>query len=100
MANNTLEFVNLCVAARKGELEHVKQALHADRDLVHSVNNYGRTLLHWSARNGHTAVVQFLVEQGKAELDAIDKDGVTALHSAADEGHLDGCHQVLDAMWG
>jgi len=40
-----------------------------------------------AAGKGHLTVVQYLCEQG-ADKEARGKDGMTALHEAAQEGHL------------
>ncbi|KAJ8122120.1 hypothetical protein O1611_g9924 [Lasiodiplodia mahajangana] len=49
-------------------------------------NRHGRTLLMEAARDGDEVVVQLLLE-GKADANALDKNGCTALMYAAPEGH-------------
>jgi ankyrin repeat protein len=42
--------------------------------------------LWWAARNGHEAVVKLLLETGKVEVDAKDRDGWAPLWCAARNG--------------
>jgi hypothetical protein len=54
-------------AARKGDMEKVKALLKGSPDLVFSRDSTSRTPLHWSAREGHLAVVEWLLAR-KAEV--------------------------------
>ena len=47
----------------------------------------GKTPLHAACRNGHDEVVVHLLETGKADVKAKDKDGNTPLHAACRNGH-------------
>ncbi|KAK1770501.1 ankyrin repeat-containing domain protein [Phialemonium atrogriseum] len=54
---------------------------------IDAKDGYGKTPLHWAAKNGHKAIARLLVEKG-AEIDAKDGyDGRTPLHWAAKNGH-------------
>ena len=46
------------------------------------------TVLHYAARRNKLDVVQWLVEHGKANVEATNKDGMTVLHWAA-QNNLD-----------
>jgi len=46
-----------------------------------------KTPLLWAAENGYEAVVKSLLETGKAEIDAKDRDGWTPLQLASRNGH-------------
>ena len=42
-----------------------------------------------AAQNGHTEVVRFLVEEGKADVDKVNKKNQTPINIAAYNGHLE-----------
>ena len=66
-------------------LDHflLKLKVHVD-----TKNNYGNTPLHQAAINGHSDVVQHLLDRG-AGIDTKDNDGVTPLRLAEGKGHAD-----------
>jgi ankyrin repeat protein len=47
-----------------------------------------RTAVHWSARNGHLRVLQWLVSDAGSLADVATADGTTPFHLAAWQGHL------------
>ena len=49
----------------------------------------GRTPLHWAARNGHLAVVEYLVDHCQVNLEDATIDGTTAFCWACWQNHLD-----------
>ena len=72
-------------AARKGDIEAVKQHLAAGRN-VNAKDDKGRIPLHRAAREGHKEVAELLIANG-AYLNAKDKEGKTPLYHAARWGH-------------
>ena len=61
-------------AARRGDLEKVKELLRDDPDLVFSKDGCDGTPLHAAAEGGHKNVVDLLLAS-KAEINAKDKYG-------------------------
>ncbi|KFY39666.1 hypothetical protein V495_05813 [Pseudogymnoascus sp. VKM F-4514 (FW-929)] len=59
-----------------------KNCLHID-----ARDSKGRTPLSWAAMKGHTATVEWLVEQDNVVADSKDNDNQTPLSHAADGGH-------------
>ncbi|EQC26670.1 TKL protein kinase [Saprolegnia diclina VS20] len=62
-----------------------------------ATNENGETALHFAAANGHTAIVQTLLENDKSLLGLCDQSGNTALHVAAEKakkGHVDAVNKV------
>ncbi len=58
------------------------------------VNN-SRTSLHCAAYGGYSDCVSTLLEEGRADVNKQDAEGVTALHWACSVGHLDTIQQLL-----
>lgn len=52
-------------------------------------SSYGQQALHYAARRGNLKVVQVLLREGKAEVNAKDNENSTPLHAASQEGKLD-----------
>ncbi len=71
----------LIVAAALGKFEEVKFLLDSERDVVSNA-------LYAAARNGHTEVVEYLLDHG-ATIDTRGFFGGTGLHWAAINGHRD-----------
>jgi len=96
----------LIIAAGLGKLEQVKEIVASGRDLsahrrrgapdspddhwpadsAHIVGDVLSDAMHSAARNGHTEVVEYLLDQG-AQIDAKGVFGATGLHWAAINGH-------------
>eukprot|EP01138_Halocafeteria_seosinensis_P002427 gb/GECG01002484.1/.p1 GENE.gb/GECG01002484.1/~~gb/GECG01002484.1/.p1 ORF type:complete len:250 (+),score=20.10 gb/GECG01002484.1/:1-750(+) len=56
---------------------------------VGAADHRGQTPLHHAAANGHTALVQLLIDTYKADVHAADDEGWTCLHSAAFGGRTE-----------
>ena len=80
---------SLQIAAGLGDIRAVKQRVGRGED-VSSIEKYGGAPLHWAAKNGHAAVVEYLLRH-KAVVDPRDAyySGATPLHLAAQNGHMD-----------
>jgi ankyrin repeat protein len=74
--------------ARKGLTTSVKRILSIRNINVNVKDVYGRTPLHWAARNGRIEIARLLLQNG-AEVNAKDNIGFTPLHFAASKGHVD-----------
>ena len=60
----------------------------------------GKTSLHYASRNGHTAVIQYLLNSAhshsKPDIDVISGDGTTPLHMAFFGGHLEAIQCLVE----
>jgi serine/threonine-protein phosphatase 6 regulatory ankyrin repeat subunit B len=74
-------------AAEKGALEVIHVLLEHDAGLLELPGLNGRTALSAAARNGHVAVVRWLLDRGAAPAQR-DDDDAHALYLAANNGHL------------
>lgn len=83
-------------AVRAGDLKFV--AKHVSKCNVHLVDGYTQTFLHWASYAGHVEVVKRLLKIG-ANVNALDKNGFTPLHSAVSsertDAHLHVCNLLL-----
>ena len=87
----------LLYCAYNGDLEEVKEILEGGKTSVNFVDYYGVSALMFAAEQGHTSVVEFLV-QNKADLNlASFENGNTALHSAVKFNHLKIVEILLNA---
>jgi len=79
------------LAAEKGHLEVVKLlAKKEGRKLqIEKADVKGRTALIWAAMKGHLEVVKYLIEEKKANANAVDSDGQTPLLLASKNNHDD-----------
>ena len=75
-------------AARKGLASAVKSLLRCAAN-VHDIDTRGETPLHLAVREGHYETAQVLLEQGKADPNAVCTRGLTPLHWASITGRSD-----------
>lgn len=61
-------------------------------------DDFDYTALHYAARNGNVEICKMLIEDGKADVDAITKAGATALHRAAMMGNYIYCTQLIGIL--
>ena len=85
---------NMFDAAQIGMLDWLKRLVDAGQD-VNQRDRKERTPLMCAAEKGHTDCVEYLIQNG-AQLD-LKEDGLTALHLAALEGHLEVMKRLLEA---
>jgi len=65
------EFSRLIEAAKQGALEEVRAIISAHPEFIDNKDDSGAAALHYAAFGGHSAVVEFLVQQG-ADINARD----------------------------
>jgi ankyrin repeat protein len=76
--------ISIHEAAKKGNIEAVKQHLAAGKD-VNAKDYRGWTPLYFAAANGHKEFAELLVDKG-ADVNAMADGGLTPLHTAALRG--------------
>ena len=57
---------------------------------------YDRRPIHWAARNGHTSVCRWLIDDQRVPVDFTTSDGTSALHLAASQGHVLTCRYLVE----
>ncbi|MDR3285689.1 MAG: ankyrin repeat domain-containing protein [Holosporales bacterium] len=90
---DTVEEVNdFFEAVKIGNYEKVEELISNNDTLVKVLDEFEWTALHIAAGNGHTQVVDLLIQRG-ASIDAT-KNGITPLHVAAGNG----CTKVVNLL--
>lgn len=82
--------------AREGNLELMKALLTLKPNLEKTDPTSNATPLIWAAKNGHTEMVQLLLDS-QANVDAQDRTGKTALMEATIGNHVDTVEKLLIA---
>ena len=85
----------LHAAAKRGDVDAIKQFFLDDGAEVDRANEKGRTPLWIACLKGHVEVARLLLEKG-AEVDRVSKKGVTPLLIACQQGHVDTARLLLD----
>lgn len=93
MDEQRLMFMELC---RRGSKAEVVKFLKRNGKVLATVKDadYDQTPLHISAEAGRADLCLYLIEKCKADVNAVDKNGWTPLHSSASAGHV-GVLEVL-----
>jgi len=80
-------------AAQNGDLEKVKATVSQAGFDIHADIGMGRQLIHCAADYGQALVLEYLLSAG-ANVNALDKHGITPLMNAVFEGHT-ACVKIL-----
>ncbi len=88
-ASNKDNFTAFAIAAKYGQYDMIITLLDAP-DIIINVGNgkYDYTGLQYAIFNGHSEIVEKIVESGQCHINKQDKEGTTALHVAANIGSL------------
>jgi ankyrin repeat protein len=78
---------SLFEAVDRGDRQGIEDTLRRNRSLLNQIDTLGRTPLHHAAISGFGGIVELLLSYGAA-IDAVDRNGCTALHCALFEGRL------------
>ena len=81
-------------AARRGELDKVKQLLDAGADVNYRDEDVITPLM-FAVTSEHLDIVNELIRRG-ADITTVDRNGATALHLAAAYGHVDILKKIID----
>jgi ankyrin repeat protein len=90
---NICGFTALHLASYYGHLNVVRylvdrQCLNVNADTRKDLRHGGLTALHFAVRNGYVDIVRYLAVQGRADIDQLTKDNVTAWMIAKKMGNL------------
>jgi len=82
-------------AAAKGDISKVRSFLMVDPTLIHSLDNFKRTPLHWACRIDNIELVKLLVDQG-SNLNLMDMNGIAPLQSLASRGLVKAAELLIE----
>jgi len=80
-------------SAQNGDLDKLKQGCSQPDFDINSTDANGRQLIHCAADYGQKEILEFLLSK-KANINALDKHGITPLLNAVFEGHKS-CVELL-----
>ncbi|GEM_PF-2754990 len=84
----------LHVAAWHGHIDVITELVNRGAN-IHAVDNGGRKVLHLAAWQGHVGAIKLLVNFG-CSVDVVDRDnGMTPLHWAATDGHIEAVTELI-----
>ncbi|KAG6360937.1 hypothetical protein INS49_012005 [Diaporthe citri] len=92
---DTLDMQSIHFSARMGDLDMVK-SLYKKTKTLEMRDARGQTVLFHAIKGKQLAIVQWLLEEGRANVGAVDKEGLTALHVAADMSDADSARLLID----
>ena len=75
----------LCWAVFYERIEHTKLLLKHHASTT-TIDNEGRSVLHWTTQNKLPTLIALLLEQGRCSINFLDKEGRTPLHMAVGYG--------------
>ncbi|KAL0280544.1 UNVERIFIED_CONTAM: hypothetical protein PYX00_001804 [Menopon gallinae] len=79
---------------REGNALQVRVWLDDTENDMNQGDDHGFSPLHWAAKEGHSKIVELLLQRG-ARVNATNRGDDTALHLAAAHGHRDIVHMLL-----
>ena len=85
----------LHIAAHYGHLNLCKQLINKHNFHIKMCNKKGLTAFHCSAINGSYELVKYFLDIG-TDIHLKTNDGRNCLHIAAQQGHLNLCHKLID----
>ncbi|KAL6820059.1 hypothetical protein V8C40DRAFT_268540 [Trichoderma camerunense] len=89
-AVSTYGWLVLISASIRGDADTVRGLLATNKvDPDSRDKRAGRTALSWATENGHTEVVQLLLDTNKVNVNSVNSDGSTPLHYASLRQHED-----------
>jgi len=94
--HRTEDYTPVFAAATGGDLPTVRLAVDKNPSLLHATEWDNATLLHDAVGQKHQNVAAYLLDKG-ADVNAVTKGGLTALHMAAQNGDIAMMTLLLEA---
>jgi len=86
---------DLVWSLKNGDLDSVKELFETEKVDVNALLD-GRSPLHYAADYGQQDVIRYLITKG-ANVNAVDKHGISALLAAIWEGHTECVRLMIDS---
>lgn len=78
----------------EGDINLISETIKQNPYLLRYTDSYGASALHWAAKEGQCAIIEYFVGEGMSVNQVTLKSHHTPLHYAAAAGHAD-CVQTL-----
>ncbi|XP_046909503.2 myotrophin [Dermatophagoides farinae] len=78
---------------KNGDLDSVKEIIEHEKLDVNSMID-GRRPIHYAADYGQKEIIEYLIQLG-ANVNSLDKHGISALLAAIWEGHIECCRLLI-----
>lgn len=78
-------------------MERVREFIKKGQSMARDDCDY--TALHYASRNGNEQICKVLLDEGKADVNAVTKAGATSLHRAAMMGRFNRLTQIITIIY-
>ena len=92
---NRQEITNLHFSARMGDLDRIKE-IHKQGSSLEARDEERQTVLFYAVKGKQHEIVEWLTDEGNANVHAVDKEGSTALHVAAQGCDMKSAERLIE----
>ena len=91
----TLQADEIHELVKNKDLVKIKKLVKENPQVIHSIDENGRTALHWACRMDQLDITTFLIDN-HSDVNKVDKKNIVPLHFAAANGNTEACEMLLN----
>ncbi|MBN1272758.1 MAG: ankyrin repeat domain-containing protein [Candidatus Aminicenantes bacterium] len=91
----TLQAEEIHELVKKKDLVEIKKLVKENPQVIHAIDENGRTALHWACRLNELDIITFLIKH-HSDVNKPDQNRIVPLHSAAARGNVEACQLLLN----